>query len=354
MTASPSSGVGDPIRRYGVQQTSTMEQPRGIDARRRLLMIAHDFPPASTSGALRALKFVGHLGDYGWAASVVTVRTAAYGSTDPTLLRDLPVHCHVHRAFGFDTKAVLSIRNRYLRLLATPDRYASWFPHGVASCLRITRTEQPEVLMSTSPPVTAHCIGLAVKRRTKLPWIVELRDAWNLDVPSGLVSGRFDRFLERRVMTTAERIVLTSDGLAADLEKRLGKDVGRRIAVVPNGYDEQAFVRLKPPAARLPFRIAHTGQCMPPERDPTLVLHAVRRCLDRGELPPDTDVLFVGAGTSCEKEISGELARLRLASNVRSTPRLSHEEALQVMLDTPVLLVLQTRDENRYSISAHT
>ncbi len=320
---------------------------------RRLLMIARDFPPASTSAALRALKFARYLSEYDWYASVVTIRAGFHRSTDPTLLRDVPPHCRIHRAFGFDTKAVLSIRNRYLRLLATPDRDASWFPHGVVSCLRACRTEQPDVLLSTSPPVTAHCIGLAVKRIMKLPWVVELRDPWNLDVPWGPLSRRLDRRLEGHILMTADRVVVTTEQLAAELERRLGKDVGRKIGVVHNGYDEEAFARLPPrPDARSPFRVTHTGECTPPERDPVPFLRAVRRCLDRGELPADTEVLFVGAGRSFDRQLAEELRRLRLESKVRSTERLSHAQALQAMLDAPLLLVLQNHDTNRHAIPA--
>ena len=354
MTTSPSIGAGSAACEPDVRGMPMMGRKRAVGgAGQRLLMIARDFPPVNLSAALRALKFTRCLSEYGWHASVVTAGSGFQRSTDPALLREVPPYCRVYRAFGFDTKTVLSVRNRYLRLLATPDRDASWFPHGLVSGLRACRTERPDVLLSTSPPVTAHCIGWAVKRITKLPWVVELRDPWNLDVPSGPLSRRLDRRLERHIMMTADRVVVTTEGLAADLERRFGNDMGRRIAIVHNGYDEEAFARLSPrPPSGARFRVTHTGQCVPPQRDPVPFLRAVRRCLDRDELPPDTEVLFVGAGHSFNGQLAEELRRLRLESNVRSTVRLSHAQALQAMLDAPVLLALQDRDANRHSIPA--
>ena len=354
MTSSPSHGAGSAARQSSTAAVAETDTQRHVNGRRRrLLMVARDFPPASTSAALRALKFTRHLSECSWDVSVVTARAGFSRRMDPALLRDVPPGCRVHSAYGFDTKAVLSIRNRYLRLLATPDRDVSWLPHGILSSLRAWRTEQPDALLSTSPPVTAHCIGLAVKRITKLPWVVELRDAWNLDVPSGPLSRRFDRRLERHILLAAARIVVTTDGLAADLEQRLGPRVGRKVAVVHNGYDEEAFARVPPrPVSSAPFRIAHTGQCTPPERDPVPFLQAVRRCLDRGELPADIEVLFVGAGPSFTTQLADQLRRLRLESNVRSTRPLPHAEALQAMLDASVLLVLQNRDAHRHAIPA--
>lgn len=354
MTASPSSGTGGGFRHLAAQPRAATEREREVGGGgRRLLMIAHHFPPASTSGALRALAFARYLSEYGWDVSVVTARARFHASTDPDLLRGVPSHCRVHRAFGFDTKAVLSIRNRYPRLLATPDRDVSWFPHAVVSCLRACRREQPDALLSTSPPVTAHCIGLAVKRITRRPWVVELRDPWDAGVPAGPLVRRFDRGLERYILSAADRVVVTTPGLAADLERRFGTEVGRKIAIVANGYDEEAFARLTPePGARAPFRIAHIGQCTPTERDPVPFLRAVRRCMDRGELPADTEVRFIGAGPSLAGDLAEDLRRLRLAATVHCRARLSHVEALQIMLDTPLLLVLQNRESDRHSIPA--
>src|SRR5262249_15743717 len=354
MTAPPAIDLSGVARRCAAHELpagkSEGAAPPGA---RRLLMIARDFPPVSTSAALRALAFARHLREHGWESSVVCTRFDALGMPDPPLLPQGPPHCHVRRAFGFDTKAVLSINDRYLRLLATPDRDASWFPDGVLSCLRVCRTERPDVLLSTSPPVTAHCIGWVVKRITKLPWIMELRDPWNIDVPSGPLSRRLDRWLERHILLPAHRILGTTEGLAADLEQRFGADLGRKTAVVHNGYDEDAFARLRPAAAaRVPFRVVHPGQCTPPARDPLPFLRAVRRSLDRGALPADTEVLFVGAGHSLERQLAEELQRLRLASHVRITGWIAHEHALHALFEAAVLLIVQNRDAHRYSIPA--
>jgi glycosyltransferase involved in cell wall biosynthesis len=317
---------------------------------RRVLMIGRDFPPTSSSASLRAHKFVRHLSRHGWAASIVCMRPDARGRLDAALLEGLPSPTRVHRAFGFDTKAALSIRDRYPRLLATPDRNVSWFPHGLAAALRACRTEKPDVLLSTSPPVTAHCIGLAVKRRTKLPWVVELRDPWNLDAPPGRLLPRFERWLERQTLAAADRIVVTTEGYARDLSLRLGIN-GGRIAVVANGYDEESFARLpQPPALPSSFRIVHAGECAPPERDPAPFLRAFRLCLDRGELPADSEVLFLGVAPTTA--LAEETSRLRLQDNVRSLPRVPHDLALKAMVEASVLLVLQNWDGYRHSVPA--
>jgi len=326
--------------------------PGGKPEARRVLMIAHDFPPVNRSSALRALKMSRYLNAYGWGVSVITGRIDAGCPTDAALLRDVPPDCRIHQAFGFDTKAALSVRGRYLRVLATPDRHVSWFPHGVMTGVRVCRRDRADVLLSTSPPVTAHCIGWAVSRITRRPWIVELRDPWNLDTPPGALA-RLDGHLERRILTVADRVVVTTAGLAAALGHRFGEAIRHKTRLIPNGYDEDAFARLPeavPLAGR--FHISHTGQCMPPDRDPVPFLRVVRRCLDRGTLPADTEVRFIGAGSAFAVRVGETLRQLRLESHVRITDRLPHAAAVRATLEAPVLLLLQDRNEHRDSIPA--
>ena len=49
----------------------------------RVLMIAHQFPPAGGSGSNRALAFARYLGEYDWQVTVLTPGSAvvAWGAT---------------------------------------------------------------------------------------------------------------------------------------------------------------------------------------------------------------------------------------------------------------------------------
>ena len=165
---------------------------------------------------------------------------------------------------------------------------------------------------STSPPVSAHCIAALVQRATGTAWVAELRDPWNLGAPPGPLLTRADRRLERAVYARADRIVVTTDGLADHLRQRGGAGSTAKIRVVPNGFDEADFADLQgtaPPEAR--FTIVHAGSCQPPYRDPRGFLHALRRGVERGDLPSDTRVVFLGAGDALRRS-SGEAWQRRL------------------------------------------
>jgi O-antigen/teichoic acid export membrane protein/glycosyltransferase involved in cell wall biosynthesis len=315
---------------------------------RRVLIIGRDFPPAPTSAARRAASFARHLPAAGWKAAVVAISERFHSRSDASEAKRL-VDCEVSRAYGFDSKAVFAVRGRYPSLLAFPDREVSWIFDGVRQALRAHRRARADVLLSTSPPVSAHCIAYVVKRFTGLPWIAELRDPWRLEALGPLLR-RTGRRLERRLLADADAIVVTTPGMAADLERRCGDGVRGKVRVIPNGFEEEGFATL---AAAAPggFSIAHVGVCAPPYRDPAGFLGAVRSCIDRGDLPADVPIAFVGAADP-EASLSRDVARFHLQDQVRVTERVSVPEALGVIGRTPLLLLLQTRRDHNLCVPA--
>lgn len=318
---------------------------------RRLLLIARDFPPAATSAALRAASFARHLPEHGWTTSVVTIRRGFHAFTDTQLEQALPPHCRILRAFGFDTKRVFSLFGRYPGALAFPDREASWIADGVRQALRACREAHISAVLSTSPAASAHVIAFVVKRATGLPWIAELRDPWNLDTPLGPFLGRLDRGLERRLLGVADLVAVVTAGVAADLARRHGAEIGDKVRLLPNGYDEDATAApfaSASPASR--FTVVHTGGCQPTYRDPVPLLRAVRVCLDRGELPAEISVDLVG--TPDDPSLRIEVERLQLGAQVNVRERVNHRQSLAATATASLLLLLQTRPEHDLCIPA--
>jgi hypothetical protein len=319
---------------------------------RRFLMVARDFPPCNSAASLRALAFTRHLGTEGWDTAVVTIRSAFHDSTDPSLVARVPDSMRIYRAWGVDSRR-FSIRGRYPRLLAFPDRSASWALAAACQGLRAVRQGQVSALLSTSPPVTAHCVGFFLKRITQLPWIVELRDPWNSGGLVGPLSRRLDAWLEHRVLDAADRIVVTTDGLAAELARRFGASIGARACVVRNGYEADALCRRTATSPATPrFTIVHTGLTGVPGRDPQVVLEIIRECLDEGDLPADLAVQFMGSEKSEVEWLRRVSAKLHLDRVVDVRAHRPHEEALAAMCDASLLLLLQTAEDLRHCIPA--
>jgi glycosyltransferase involved in cell wall biosynthesis len=124
-----------------------------------------------------------------------------------------------------------------------------------------------------------------------------------------------------------------------------------KIRVVPNGFDEADFAGLRgaaPPEAR--FTIVHAGSCQPPYRDPRGFLQALRRCVERGHLPSDTRVVFLGAGDALRGVLADSLSPSQLQGRVQLIGRVPHRQAIASMLEASVLLLLQDWEPHRTSV----
>ena len=97
----------------------------------------------------------------------------------------------------------------------------TWLPFVLPRALSLARKEQFDVLLTSSPPQSAHLVGLALARRG-LPWIAELRDGWTFEPPRApwpsRAQRRLDASLERRVARRANAMIGVTEPIVADLK----------------------------------------------------------------------------------------------------------------------------------------
>ena len=80
-------------------------------------------------------------------------------------------------ALGGGSGAVYATPSR-LESVVVPDlALAGWVPFALSRALRLTRGQRFDCVLTSSPPQSAHLLGLALRRRG-VPWIAELRDGW--------------------------------------------------------------------------------------------------------------------------------------------------------------------------------
>jgi hypothetical protein len=313
--------------------------------RRRVLVIVRDYPPANTPAALRAQSFARYLPEFGWEVSVMTARAAARDG-DPGLPLEVPEAHRVYRALGFDSKQVFSIGGRYPHFLALPDRNVSWFPAGVVQALRAVRRDRVDVLLSTGPPLTAHCIAHVVQRLTRQPWVADVRDLWDGPPPDARLAHAVEHRLARRLLRACDRVTAATDAIAAGLPRTYGVELAHKMDVLPNGFDEREFAGLEVAASPGPFTIAHVGYTAGGYRHPGPFLTALGRSLAGGDLPPETVMSFVGADAA---SVNAMATALGLRDVVRVRERVPYLEALREMCAASVLLLLQG-DEFRHAV----
>jgi glycosyltransferase involved in cell wall biosynthesis len=315
------------------------------DELRRVLMVAFHFPPfKGSSGMQRTLGFCRHLPAFGWQPMVLSAHPRAFPNVAVSTDLGVPSHVHVERAFALDAARHLSIRGRYPRLLAVPDRWWTWLAGALWTGTRMIKRYKPQVLWSTSPIATAHLAASMLHRRTGIPWVADLRDPMTEPgYPADPLLNRVYRGIEGRIVKSADRMVLVTPGALRTYQQRFPEADPKLWSCIENGYEEDDFRLAGEPVA--PSRDArvtllHSGTIYTRERDPKPLLRAIARMLAAGEVGPDTFELRLRA-TGDDALYSKLVEELRIGSVVKLAAELPYREALVEMQQTSGLLVLQ-------------
>lgn len=332
----------------------------------RILLVSYFFPPTRDTGAQRPAALAKYLARLGHRVTVLT--TEAFGDGDgghggaeglegvnairardlQSLRARLSGHERIDSLFDSDT---YSGRPHPLSYAVVPEPLrVAWAPFARRAALAAHRREPFDVVLSTSPPESAHLIGRALRRRG-VPWVADIRDAWTFEplrprFPLTL-QRRADERMERRVLGGADEVICVSEPAAADLRERAIADP----TVIANAWDpdddpgdgdrEAAAGLLDPERTSL----VYTGRFGSYGRDPAPFVAALRKlAAERPEQAARLEVAIAGPLKTEERELfSARLDPIEvslLGSLERGTSL-----ALQREADALLLLAQPTRSQ---------
>ena len=348
----------------------------------KVLLIAHDFPPMRTSGIYRPSGMCKHLRQFGWEPTVLTVESRPEDLQDPLLLKRIPQDLRVVRTpslkiSGWENRTAAAVRavgglkpktksglrttiDHLVRRSAEfarsclyfPDEYVGWIPFGFYKALQLVMEGRFDLIYTTSPPRAAAVIGLLLKMLTGMPWVAEFRDPW---YPSPRpLRRRFERMLLSRILHSADAVVTTSKGLAAELQQSFSLQA-KTVAAINNGYEESDFL----PADRRNgdllapgfFHFSHFGTIYP--NCSGRFFDALRELLrESPELKSQVRVNVVGfPDEKVRREILSE--DLNTVAQVRGF--VDHETAIAAMRSSDCLLLFWgNRDFSRLAVAGKT
>lgn len=231
-----------------------------MSERPHLLYTAWGFPPSRAGGVYRALATVNAFAERDWDVTVLTTaRETFLDSTggDVALERRIHPDVRVERlpvdtpAFSSDISAWSWARARHPELwvaadwrrdvIRFPERaYGRWRPELERAARRVHRERPVSLALGTANPHVDFIPGWVLHRDDSVPFVMDYRDAWRLDVFSGRTlhadRSRVGRW-ERRLQDAAAEIWFVNEPIArwhADRNPRAGD----RMQVVANGFDE--------------------------------------------------------------------------------------------------------------------
>ena len=122
--------------------------------------------------------------------------------------------------------------------LNIPDTYVGWAPAAILLSAREAGRRGVDIIYATCSPFTDILIGVALKKMTGKPLVLDLRDPWTFNeyMHMPALTLRANRAMERRALNAADLIVVVSETMRKDY-LRLYPDLAPKLAVIPNGYD---------------------------------------------------------------------------------------------------------------------
>jgi glycosyltransferase involved in cell wall biosynthesis len=181
----------------------------------------------------------------------------------------------------------------------------SWNLTAIPAAIRIVRSEEIDVVVTTSPPSSVHLIGAAVKKATGVKWVADLRDSLvahpHRRAESMVVRAKEqgEHAVAKLVASQADAITCVSEAIADELRERSPRGP---VITIANGSDFDDFAGLeRHPSDRL--RLTHTGSFFG-KRDPRPFLSALKQSgLE------DVVVRFLGDFRAADREWAEQLER---------------------------------------------
>jgi glycosyltransferase involved in cell wall biosynthesis len=226
----------------------------------------------------------------------------------------------------------------YQALFAIPDTEWTWHSAAYRVAEQLAQSKNYDAILSSSPFPTVHFIAAKIKRKFFMPWIADFRDPWSQSHNYPLPKFRLllDRWLEKRLIASADVISTVSEGFS----KKLKQLHGNKVIVIPNGYQEvDRHLQQSLPEV---LTFSYTGTIYSGKQDPYKILRALQELLADGTIAANR-VVFNIYGRH-DSELAQAIDALELQTTVFQCGSRARSEIRDIQSNTHVLVLFQWED----------
>lgn len=312
-------------------------------------------------GVQRTLKFAKYLKEYDWDPVVLTDSPKKYFAVDESLLEEAITNGIKIERTGEDitdaSKIIIKTPNESLRKLRSrtgqfifiPDNKKFWHKKALKKVDEIwNKYGGFNVIFATAPPYTDFLIGQDIKKKYKVPLVIDYRDAWVDSPVLNFYPTTFHKMsnmrLEKSVLKDANKIITTNRRVKELIISRYGNIEYNDVKIIPHGYDVQDFEKAS--AGPLPktnkMRITHSGSFY--TRNPKFYLDAIKKFFTKyPELKDKVEFCFIGI---MSKDNLTLVKSYDLESSIILLGYINHDECIKYLLTSDVLFLMISRGEN--------
>ena len=211
-------------------------------------------------GVQRTLKFAKYLKDYGWESVVITDNPKKYYAVDESLLKEA-VDCGISiertgkEPFNIKdivvkapNEKVRKLKTKFSQFFFIPDSKILWKKKALAKVDEIwNKYGGFDLIFATAPPYTDFLIGQAIKRKYKIPLIIDYRDLWVDNKVLNSYPTYYHKMsnirLEKKVLAEANKIITTNRKTKELIITRYGNVEYNDVKIIPHGFDQEDYDR---------------------------------------------------------------------------------------------------------------
>ncbi|HTA32085.1 MAG TPA: glycosyltransferase [Solirubrobacteraceae bacterium] len=236
---------------------------------RRLLLVTHRSIEQDGGPAARWRAFVRYLPEHGWEVDVLNASDRAGASEfDSQSSRAVSARATVMARVAGSTQPLFRLAG------VRPDSLPLsmlWVPRGAMLVRRRIDAGDHDVVVATGPPI-AGPLAARLGGRSRVPFVVELRDLWARS-PAFDAGGSVLSRVEDWLLGDASRVIACTPEAVADLRLR-HPELDDRVVEVSNGFDpevgaiarnaggeerESGGLPVSDPPPRRPLTLLHSG-----------------------------------------------------------------------------------------------
>ena len=338
---------------------------------KKVLIITYYWPPAGGPGVQRWLKFVKYLPDYNIQPIVYIPENPTYPIIDEGLVNEVSTQAIILKnkiiepyqlASVFSKKSTKGIssgiipnqkkQNFIQKLLLIvrgnlfiPDARILWVKPSIKYLERYISENNIDTIITSGPPHSLHLIGLKLKQNLNIKWFADFRDPWTtIGYHSALKLSSYaekkHKNLERKVLTTADTIIVTSKTTKVEFQAITSKP----IEVITNGYDVE---NISKQGLDEKFTLAHIGSFLS-DRNPLILWESLSELVAENEQFANLFQLKLIGKVS--QEILDTIQTFNLNPYVNNLGYVSHKEAVEHQKKSQVLLLIEIDSPETKSI----
>jgi glycosyltransferase involved in cell wall biosynthesis len=305
--------------------------------KRKVLIVSYNFPPSNNSGSVRVGKMAKYLPQFGWEPIVLTAhKPKGVPQTLPVEIDQANVVRTSCFELGSTVFRILAGLPIFRMMLPYP---MGWYRAAIKAGCKLLSEHRVDVIFSSYFPSAPHFVASRLQRRAGIPWIAEFRDPWSFTPYSRKIwfSESVEERIERTVMKNGCLLIAVSEPEAQRLEEIHHK----KVAVIPNGFDEEDYREEIPLASK--FTISYTGTANPGNRDPGPFFEVVKQLQQEGKVSPDDfEVRFFGVNVN--NFIPSLIDKYHLQELVKFYGFVPFRESIRKQKESTALLLLEWDD----------